>query len=154
MSPLADLLTRETALVSRFIFLLEQEQSALNTGTTDLLAAINTEKLLLVDQLNQIGSQRIQSTDLSGTATDRSKMANWLKQHPQEKESAVLWVNLLKQAQEAKLLHEMNGKLISLHLQKTSDAISILTCLHKENSLYGSNGQSSSMTGSRIVDSA
>ena len=154
MTPLANLLKRETEAVSRFILILNSEQEALKSGTPDLLAEINSKKLLLVDQLNQLGAERAQLADLAGTATDRTKMAAWLQQHPQEKQSASLWVKLLKLAQEAKALHELNGQLISLHLQRTTDAISVLTQQHKEHSLYGSKGQSSATTGSRIVDSA
>lgn len=154
MTPLASLLKRETEAVSRFILVLGREQEALKSVSPELLSQINSEKLLLVDQLNQLGVERSQLADLAGTATDRSKMAAWLQQHPQETQSAVLWVKLLKLAQEAKELHELNGQLISLHLQRTTDSISVLTQQHKEHSLYGSNGQSSANTGSRIVDSA
>ena len=154
MTPLSNLLKRETESVSRFILVLGQEQEALKAGRPELLAAINSEKILLVDQLNQLGTERSQLADLTGTATDRTKMAAWLQKNPQEKQSATLWVKLLKLAQEAKELHELNGQLIGLHLQRTTEAISVLTQQHKEHSLYGSNGQSSALTGSRIVDSA
>lgn len=154
MTLLAEILTREIKLVSRFILLLESEQVALKAAKPESLAAINQEKLLLVDQLNKIGAERLQLADLNGAASDRTKMKAWLEQHPQEKQSAALWVKLLKSAEEAKILHELNGKLISLHLEQTADAIAVLTQQRQEHSLYGSNGQAAPTTGSRIVDSA
>lgn len=154
MTRLAEILTRETELVSRFILLLKKEQDALKSGKPDVLAEINQEKLALVDQLNQIGIERSQIADLSGTASDREKMKAWLGQHPQEKKSAVQWITLLNLAQEAKALHQMNGKLISLHLQQTADAITVLTQQRQSHALYGSDGQATPATGSRIVDSA
>jgi flagella synthesis protein FlgN len=155
MTALAALLTRETELVSLFISLLKQEQDALKLGKPDTLAAINAEKMLLVEQLNQIGIERSALADMTGTGSDRATMLAWLKKNPHEQKSASLWVKLLKLAQEAKELHQLNGKLISMHLQHTTDAIAVLTQQHREHSLlYGSDGQASAYTGSRIVDSA
>lgn len=154
MTRLAEILTREADLVSRFILLLEREQDALKAAKPESLEEINQEKLALVEQLNAIGVERSKLADLNGTASDQSKMKAWLEQHPQEKDSASLWIKLLKLAQEAKALHELNGKLISQHLQHTADAIAVLTQHRQEHSLYGSDGQAAPATGSRIVDSA
>jgi flagella synthesis protein FlgN len=57
-------------------------------------------------------------------------------------------------AKEAKALHDLNGKLLNIHLQQTTEAIAVLTQQHQAHSLYGSDGQSAMSTGSRIVDSA
>ncbi len=154
MTPLAKILMRETGLVSRFVSLLDKEQDVLIAGNPDALNEINLEKLALVSQLNQIGSERSQITDLTGTASDRERMRVWLGEHPQEKDSAVLWIKLLSLAQEAKIRHELNGKLIGIHLQQTTDAIAALTQHRQNQALYGSNGQTAPATGSRIVDSA
>ena len=88
------------------------------------------------------------------SSTIRPQFEAWLQQHPQEKKSAALWVKLLKLAREAKTLHDLNGKLLNIHLQQTTDAIAVLTQQHQAHSLYGSDGQSAMSTGSRIVDSA
>jgi flagella synthesis protein FlgN len=154
MTELTSVLTRETELVSRFILVLNQEQTALKSAKPDALATINAEKLQLVDQLNLIGNERAKLANLAGTASDLEKMKVWLQQHPQEKKSASLWVKLLKLAKEAKALHDLNGKLLNIHLQQTTEAIAVLTQQHQEHSLYGSDGQSAMSTGSRIVDSA
>lgn len=154
MTALSRVLADETDLVSRFIVLLNQEQAALKAVTPDALAAINAEKLALVGRLNNIGAERARLADLSGTASDAEKMQRWLAQHPEEEKAASLWINLLTLAKEAKTLHELNGKLLSMHLQQTTDAIAAMTQQRQEHSLYGCNGQSSISTGSRIVDSA
>jgi flagella synthesis protein FlgN len=155
MTALAALLTRETELVAQFVSVLKQEQDTLKLAKPDALAAINAEKIMLVEQLNRIGIERSALADMTGTGSDRATMLAWLERNPQEKKSASLWVKLLKLAQEAKELHQLNGKLISMHLQHTTDAIAVLTQQHREHSLlYGSDGQASAYTGSRIVDSA
>ena len=153
MTPLAGILTREKELVSRFILLLKQEQEVLKSGRPDELGKINEEKLKLVDQLNQIGTERAQLTN--GLAPqDNSANMSWLTKHPLEKQSAALWGKLIHLAREAKELHALNGQLIGMHLRQTNDALAILTQRQQEHTLYGSNGQSSQLTGSRIVDSA
>lgn len=154
MTPLAGVLTRETELVSRFILILKQEQEALKSGKPEALAEINGEKINLVDQLNQLGANRSQLTGLPGAPSDQTSMTAWLAQHPQEKKSAALWHALIDLAREAKELHELNGQLIGIHLKQTSAALAVLTQRQQEHTLYGSNGQSSLFTGSRIVDSA
>lgn len=154
MTDLSSVLTRETELVSRFILVLNHEQAALKSVKPDALAAINAEKFQLVEQLNQIGTERAQLADLTGAASDLEKMKAWLQQHPQEKKSAALWVKLLKLAREAKTLHDLNGKLLNMHLQQTTEAIAVLTQQHQAHSLYGSDGHPAMSTGSRIVDSA
>jgi len=154
MTVLASLLTQETELVSRFVLVLNREQAALKAVVPDALAAINAEKLQLVEQLNLLGKERAKIANLAGTASDIEKMKAWLQHNPQEHKSAALWVKLLKLAKEAKALHDLNGKLLNIHLQHASEAVAVLTQQHKEHSLYGSNGQSSMSTGSRIVDSA
>jgi len=154
MTPLAGVLTREIDQVSRFVQLLKMEQEVLKSGRPDDLSTINEEKVKLVEQLNQLGAERVQSTGALEPTADQASMASWLAQQPQEKQSAVLWAKLIQIAREAKELHDLNGQLIGMHLRQTNDALAILTERQQENTLYGSNGQSSQLTGSRIVDSA
>lgn len=154
MTPLTGVLTREIDQVSRFVLLLKMEQEVLKSGQPDDLAKINEEKVKLVEQLNQLGTERTQSICELGPVADQASMASWLAQRPQEKQSAVLWDRLIQIAREAKELHDLNGQLTGMHLRRTNDALAVLTERHQEKTLYGSNGQSSHLTGSRIVDSA
>jgi flagella synthesis protein FlgN len=154
MSPLAEVLSRETDLVSRFILLLKNEQNALKLAQAAALSEINRDKQALIEQLNAVGTERSRLTDLNTATANLGDMSTWLTQHPDEKQSAALWVVLIDLAKEAKTLHELNGTLINLHLKQTADAIAVLTRQHQEHSLYGSNGQAAAASGSRIVDSA
>lgn len=154
MTPLAGVLAREIDLVSSFISLLKKEQETLKSGQPDDLVKINTEKVKLVEQLNQLGTERALSSSGLESAVDQTSIALWLAQHPQEKQSAALWNELIQFAREAKELHNLNGQLVAMYLRQANDALAILTQRQQENTLYGSNGQSSLLTGSRIVDSA
>jgi len=154
MTSLADLLNRETGLVSQFVTLLEHEQEALQSGTPCSLEAISEEKNVLVGQLNQLETERGTLVAPSANADDRSGMKAWLAQHPHDKQIPPLWEKLNTLARQAKALHEINGQLIEIHLSRTSAALAILEQHKQQHSLYGSDGQASAPTGSRIVDSA
>lgn len=149
MSPLACALQHEIDLASRFLAVLEREQQALSAADVSHLETINSEKSELVGLLNSASQDRERLTGpISGSFTQ------WLKENSQDAEVAPLWKKLSAVARQAKQTHELNGKLIAMHLARTSDALAILTNRQQQNSLYGSDGQAFQNTGSRIVDSA
>lgn len=152
MTIVAKLLKRETELVVRFRNTLLREQEILRTGKSDGLAEISAEKLSLVDSLNLAGAERTRTLSSGDEAT--IDMQAWFSAHPSEIEAAELWNDLLRTAREARAINELNGNLIHVLHQKTSDALSILTRGKADQSLYSSNGQASLSTGSRIIDSA
>lgn len=152
MTIVAKLLKREAELVARFRNTLLREQEILRSGKSDGLAEINAGKLSLVDSLNLAGAERARTLSSSDEAT--IDMQTWFSAHPSEIEAVELWKGLLETAREARAINELNGNLINVLHQKTSDALSILTQGKADQSLYSSNGQASLSTGSRIIDSA
>jgi len=152
MTVAATLLKREAELVTRFRNALLREQEILRSGKTDGLAEVNIEKLSLVECLNQAGAERARALSKSDQVT--IDMQKWFSVHPQETESLMLWESLLKEAREARGINELNGNLINVLHQKTSEALSILTNSQADQSLYSSSGQAAMSTGSRIIDSA
>jgi flagellar biosynthesis protein FlgN len=154
MSELEKLLNEEKGLVVRFLDALRKEQAALVDGDAAVLRPISDAKLKLVEQLNHIEVSRSNLTSLPGSIAGKNGMLQWLDQHPEEKNCRALWLKIMSLARVARQMHAMNGELISMHLAKTSEALSILVQKQKDVSLYGSNGQSDNGTGSRIVDSA
>ncbi|MFH1987500.1 MAG: flagella synthesis protein FlgN [Rhodocyclaceae bacterium] len=152
MNAVVALLKRETELVIRFRDTLLREQDILRSGSSDGLTEVNNEKLSLVEFLNQAGTERSRTLSSGGEPT--IDMQAWFSAHPQEKESAALWEGMLKIAREARGINELNGNLISVLHQKTSEALAILTHSQADQSLYSSSGQAAMSTGSRIIDSA
>lgn len=152
MTTVAKLLKHEAELVIRFRNTLLSEQEILRSGKPDGLAEINAEKLSLVESLNLVGAERARTLSSSDETT--IDMQAWFSAHPSEIEAAELWKGLLGTAREARAINELNGNLINVLHQKTSDALSILTQGKVDQSLYSSNGQASQSTGSRIIDSA
>lgn len=154
ISAVAAILEREVELISRFIAVLNEEQDILKQGKVAALEALTAQKAELVDQLNALEGERLGSINQAGTTPERGVMENWLAQNSDDQAAAVNWEKLLNSAREAKSLHELNAKLVDIHLRQTSEILTILTTPPEKPGLYGSSGQTMPATGSRIVDSA
>jgi flagellar biosynthesis protein FlgN len=154
MDNIASLTEAEIELISRFISLLMEEQSALKSANVAALPEIGNSKLPLIDQLNTIEFTRSKLLNCSQSENVRTAMLRWLDDHPNDKTTANNWNKVLKLARQAKQAHELNGRLIQMHLQQNSEILGILTRQSKNNSLYGSNGQTAATMGNRIIDSA
>lgn len=155
MSEIAEITAREIALISRFIALLNNEQEILKRAKPADLPEISAAKIDLVEQLNTLEIERRSALGMASDENPRKVMTKWLAQHPAEQAAAVNWKNLLNLASEAKQLHDLNARLVGMHLQQTTEALAILNRQSSEQlPLYGSNGQAAQNSGSRIVDSA
>ena len=153
MSSLLNLLQDEKKLVKLFLECLRNEQAALVAAEVERLGILGQQKLGLIDKLNDIESRRL---SLIGhhNPLDKSAMHDWFAAHPEDSAAEAIWSEILSLARDARRLHQMNGELIRMHLEKTQEAIAVLTLRQKEVGLYGSDGQASSASGSRLVDSA
>lgn len=154
MSGMLEILKRESETLSRFVLVLADEQALLRSAQATDLPAITQEKLKLVEQLNQLGAERRALLPNTPATDDSTAMAQWLKANASDTEAARTWQGILELAREARQMHERNGKLVTILLQKTNDALAILTQRAPEQTLYGSDGQTAAATGSRLVDSA
>lgn len=152
MHKLSDLLQDEIRLISSFNDLLANEADALRMGEVGKMETIVGQKIELVKQLNAAESLREQMTGVG--SANRTGMEAWFAAHPAEKTARTLWQKVLELARQAKEHHELNGRLINLHLQRTSDALNILLQNPPSSGFYSSDGMSATYTGSRIVDSA
>ena len=154
MTDVTAITEREITLVSRFISLLQDEQETLKRADATALAEIGAAKIDLVEQLNSLETERRDLLGITGNENTRQAMTDWLANHPQAQTAAVNWESLLNLAREAKQLHELNASIVGMHLRQTSEALFILTRQAEQHALYGSDGQASQISGSRIVDSA
>lgn len=154
MSVVSGLCEREIELVSRFIAALNEEQEFLKVADTAPLPDLSAAKLALVEQLNVLEGERMAAIGMTGSPSDRVTMEDWLARNTDDVNATVAWEKLRILAREAKTLHELNGKLVDLHLRNTKEILNILTQESRQPGLYGASGQAMPATGSRIVDSA
>lgn len=154
MSVFTELLRREVELLESFAKLLEEEQSILKQNIPDELPALAKKKAPLIEALNAIEAQRNKALATQGFASDREGMQSWLNQHPKEQQTNTLWNSLLAGAKRARDLNDLNGQLVNQQLQMTGEALAVLGHEARRQTLYGANGQSTPLTGNRIIDSA
>lgn len=154
MSDLKAITQREIELVSGFVALLKKECEVLQQAEVSTLPEIAAEKVQLIEQLNALETKRGQLLKAGAGESVRIAMTRWLEAHPNERSTAVDWKKLLDLAHEAKQLNTLNSSLVKMHLNHTGEMLDVLTQQAKKQTLYGSNGQASQLTGSRIVDSA
>lgn len=154
MSTLSALTEQEIGLMTDLLSRLKEEQDALKNGNAGALPTLGEAKLKLIEQLNAIETARSQFLLCKGGTDVRAAMQAWLAAHPDQLTLATSWNKVLDLARQAKLLHEVNGKLVGMHLQQTNEMLAALTSPAQQNTLYGSDGQASLASGSRIVDSA
>lgn len=150
------LLEGETALMARFIALLEREQTALKVGDTEVLEGLGAEKVALVGELNQVGEARNRLLSAAGLGQDRVGVEAWMARNPKDFAVQQLWSRLKSSVVEAKELNLLNGKLIALRLQHNQQALGALlsSSTSPQNNLYGPDGQPTQLTGRRIIDAA
>lgn len=154
MPPLAELLAAEAELVGQFASALTDEQEALKQGKVDGLPAVTARKAAIVERLNAAENSRNAFLRQAGHNGDRQGMLDWLAKNRDDRATAQAWAKLLKRAAEARELNNLNGQLIAMRLQATNQALAVLTQQAQRTSLYGPNGHTTQLTGSRIIDAA
>ena len=153
MHSLADILAAEADAVSAFVFLLQQEQTALKSGDADALPAIVEKKAAAACQLAPISASRNEVLARSGLSGDRDGMAAWLEKHPQDAAARRHWEKLQALAAEARELNRVNGELIRLRMNHNAQMLEALLASNRQD-LYGADGQTSASATRRIIDSA
>lgn len=146
--------TEELDCVCRFLELLQTENLALKSGELADLEEISRKKSTLIPELEAKTQARLAFFGVTNPTTAAQDAARWFAENPNEREARENWETLLKTAAKARDIHKANEVLVSLLLQRTNAALDILVQRQRDQTTYGSNGQATSPTGSRIIDSA
>ena len=147
------LLDREFRALESFVALLRREQSLLEEGSTDSLAALAEEKLKAATELADFSATRDSKLMHSGMQPGRTGMEAWTAT-PAGAGYRQLWQRLLELTAEARALNETNGKLINIRLQNNQQALSILMAAADQAVTYGPDGQQRAGGGGRSLGSA
>lgn len=148
------LLEQECVQLGRFIQLLEREQEALTQANPAPLATIEQEKTAVVATLNALSAKRLAGIHPGAELNDKEIMQSWLQTQDINSAPSQHWQRLTDLARTAQRLNALNAQLVNQHLARTNQALSILDRSRTSAPLYGSDGQATHYTGSRIVDSA
>lgn len=150
----AQVVAEELDYVCRFFELLQAENQCLKSGALEDLEEISRRKSLLIPELEAKTRSRQAFFSGNDPANSTQDLERWLAENPHEHEVLKYWQNLLQKAARTRDLHKANELLVSLLLQRTSAALDILVQRQRDQTTYGSNGQATTPTGSRIIDSA
>lgn len=153
MPTLAEIIKAEADLASAFVIVLEEEQEVLKAGNPDALAAMADRKSALIGRLNPQSAARNQVLHGAGLPNDRPGMEAWLRNHPKDAATRREWERLLEVTRRAHELNRVNGELIRLRQQHNAETLdALLPGLRQD--VYSPEGQTTPLTGRRIIDSA
>ncbi|MDR2614117.1 MAG: flagellar protein FlgN [Candidatus Accumulibacter sp.] len=154
ISGFLEVVASEAKCIERFVRLLEREKDLLTEGRTEALAAAVEEKEALAAKLNELTRQRGRYLVDEGFTPDREGMDAWSVRHPEQGKALALWRRTQSLAEQAKELNRLNGQLVQLHMQYTSQALEILSRRDGGLDLYGPDGRSTTLEGPQIDDAA
>lgn len=144
----ADLqLERKTTEV--FLNILQKEQEALIGGDIEPLEALPRDKAELVMQLAKLAKQRDQRLISRGLSPDRKSMEALLADSHDAKTATAEWHELLRLAEAAQQLNQINGEIIATRLRHNQQALTVLQGAAGTTPLYGPTGKTFTLKGGR-----
>ena len=145
------LISEEQNGYTELIALLQQEQRELISGTAHKLEAIAQQKAELLQELDSLAQQRADHMRVLGLVTLTAWRA-WLADKP---ELLSIWLGLEVMAEKAKLINEINGKLIATHMEQVEASLDVLFTSDQSTFAYRRDGAArSAVTGGRRLGSA
>ena len=145
-------LAEEKTLLQQFVDVLKKEQSALSSGRIDELPGCTEQKAQLVADLNRLAEQRRTFLSSHQLSNDKAGVDRWCASHPDQKDAARQWADILSFASEARELNRLNGVLIQLRMQHNIRALEALQGGKDALDLYGPDGQSTPRSKQGIND--
>lgn len=143
-------LSAEIEAFREFHHTLQQEQAALIDGEIDRLLQLAPVKTALMEKLFTFSAERGRQLAAAGHENNPAGLAAWFDDIGVNDETRTLWSQLLDLAREAEQANRRNGMLIETHLRHNQQALAVLqTAANPGNSLYGANGQISSLSSGR-----
>ena len=142
-------IANERDAVRVFIDVLRREQHALQQADVSVLLPLAAEKASHAQQLAELTQTREQWLAVPDSFEDQGDMERRLADHPT---AAMAWQELLRLAETAHQINEINGILVNQRLRYNQQRLSALQAAARgihDNGLYGSNGQPQIFSGGR-----
>jgi flagella synthesis protein FlgN len=142
-SDLVKNLEAELRAFQDFVQILQTEQDALVAGNVDSLLELARIKSGKVVLLSRLAESRAHFLSMQGYAQELDGMKKWLQKQRGEgnPQASELWQKLLKLAENAKQLNQINGSMIDTRLRNNQQALAILQTAANQCALYGPDGQ-------------
>jgi|GEM_PF-119465 len=144
---MTDYLNQEIGAARELTDVLQEEQNHLLSASIDELEPLVAKKASLVAQLTQYTQRRHDYLKNAGYETTLAGMGTWIensKDQPGNINIEKNWSELVSLSQSARELNRLNGMLISSHMVRNQQALSILHGNNQPNAgMYGPDGQPS-----------
>lgn len=144
---MANYLDQEIETAHELIDILQEEQNHLLAPRIEELESLVAKKATLVAQLTQHTRNRHDCLKNDGYETSLAGMNAWIESHKDQPDSIRIeknWNTLVSLTYSAKELNRLNGMLISSHMARNQQALSILHGSNPPNAgMYGPDGQPS-----------
>ncbi|MDL2284682.1 flagellar protein FlgN [Oxalobacter sp. OttesenSCG-928-P03] len=143
---MASYLNQEVEAARELIDILQEEQNQLLSPNIDELEPLVAKKSALVAQLTQHTRNRNESLRKAGFEPSLAGMNAWLESTKDQPDTITIeknWNELVSLSQSAKELNRLNGMLISSHMTRNQQALSILLGNQPNAGMYGPDGQPS-----------
>lgn len=153
---LDQLLRKDEANLDRLAEVLEQEHQALAGNEMGQLEQATSEKNELLDALRDRAKQKIRVLARMGYRPDSGQAISAFLREQAGAQSTLMerWEGAQKRLNECQYRNEVNGRILG-HLQRRLSRISdIIRGAGQQQSLYGSTGESHSLTQSQVFVSA
>lgn len=147
-------LNKEVVAAHELIDILQEEQNHLLSASIDELEPLVAQKAALVAQLTQHTRGRHECLKKAGFEANLAGMNAWIencKDQPDTIRIEKNWGELVSLTQSAKELNRLNGMLISSHMVRNQQALTILHGNSQPNAgMYGPDGQPSRLSATSV----
>lgn len=142
----------ERDALKAFVTLLEAEQQALLSGSTEQLLALADNKVLAAQELSKLANARSDGLRARTGKIEIGGMTAWLQANAAN--SLPVWQDIQHLAEQTQQLNRTNGVLIQTRLRHNQQALMALqNAAHGTSGLYGPDGQPNLSASGRTLGS-
>lgn len=142
-------LRQERKMTEIFLDILKKEQEALIGDDIERLETLPRDKAEIVMQLAELARQRDKALIEQSLSTDRKGMETLLARRSDAETVTVEWHELLRLAEAAQQLNQINGEIITTRLRHNQRSLVAIQNATGAAPLYGPTGKTSTLKGGR-----
>jgi flagella synthesis protein FlgN len=149
---LMESLSRDLSICNELLRILAEEQKALQEKDTDVLERVVTDKIPLLEALEQSAGQRQQWAQAAGAMDSEGWQA--LIESLNNRAISDAWQQLSERYAQTRKQNEINGKLLSRHQQTVGKILDVMRGKTAAPTLYTGSGASSTSAQSQKLGEA
>lgn len=137
-------LAQDAKLLNELVFLLTREQVSLVNADIDAIESMLDEKGGLLQKISASAQGRYKALAKEGYQPNENGMSDWVNRTA-DSQCAQAWKDFQNSLVQAKELNRINGQLITKHFNRNQQLLSQLQGRPASATVYGRNGQASTL---------